>query len=60
VSNLTKNTNKPAPKSEEVISDEVLEKIEKSFKGMLHGTITLIIQDSRVIQLEKHEKIRLV
>jgi len=60
VSNLTKNTNKPAPKNEEVISDEVLEKIEKSFKGMLHGTITLIIQDSRVIQLEKHEKIRLV
>ncbi|WP_312521537.1 YezD family protein [Anaerospora sp.] len=57
---MTKNTNKPAPKSEEVISDEVLEKIEKSFKGMLHGTITLIIQDSRVIQLEKHEKIRLV
>lgn len=57
---MTKNTNKPASKSEEVISDEVLEKIEKSFKGMLHGTITLIIQDSRVIQLEKHEKIRLV
>ncbi len=57
---MTKNTNKPAPKNEEVISDEVLEKIEKSFKGMLHGTITLIIQDSRVIQLEKHEKIRLV
>jgi len=57
---LTKNTNKPAGKSEEVISDEILEKIEKSFKGMLHGTITLIIQDSRVIQLEKHEKIRLV
>jgi hypothetical protein len=60
VSILTKNTNKPAGKSEEVISDEILEKIEKSFKGMLHGTITLIIQDSRVIQLEKHEKIRLV
>lgn len=57
---MTKNTNKPAGKSEEVISDEILEKIEKSFKGMLHGTITLIIQDSRVIQLEKHEKIRLV
>lgn len=57
---MTKAMNKPASKSEEVISEEVLEKIEKSFQGMLHGTITLIIQDSRIIQLEKHEKIRLV
>ena len=57
---MTKAMNKPASKSEEVISGEVLEKIEQSFQGMLHGTITLIIQDSRIIQLEKHEKIRLV
>ncbi|TCL38663.1 hypothetical protein EV210_103138 [Anaerospora hongkongensis] len=57
---MTKAANKPAVKSEEVISGEVLEKIEQSFQGMLHGTITLIIQDSRIIQLEKHEKIRLV
>lgn len=48
------------PQKEEVISDEALDKIERAFQGLQQGTITLIIQDSRVIQLEKNEKIRLV
>lgn len=48
------------PPKEEALSNDTLAKIEKAFQGMQHGTITLIIQDSRVIQLEKNEKIRLV
>ena len=39
---------------------KVLARIEEAFANMQHGTITLIIQDSHVVQLEKNEKIRLV
>ncbi len=45
---------------EETLSEEVLSKIERAFANVQHGTITLIIQDSRIIQLEKNEKIRFI
>lgn len=50
---------KTAPQEENPPA-KVLARIEEAFANMQHGTITLIIQDSHVVQLEKNEKIRLV
>ncbi|WP_425060084.1 hypothetical protein SCACP_07320 [Sporomusa carbonis] len=41
------------------ITDEVLALIEQSVQDISFGSITLVIQDSRVIQIEKLEKIRI-
>lgn len=40
---------------EKVISDEIL----KAVKGVRFGSVQIIIQDSRVVQIDKTEKIRL-
>lgn len=37
----------------------ILNKIKKEIESIQYGTITLVIQDGVVIQLEKNEKIRL-
>ena len=39
--------------------DEILENIKKALDTIQYGTITLVIQDGIVIQMEKNEKIRL-
>ena len=39
--------------------DEVLENIKKAVESIKYGTVTLIIQDGVIIQMEKNEKIRL-
>ncbi len=39
--------------------DEVLENIKASIETLKYGTVTLVIQDGIVIQIEKNEKIRL-
>lgn len=52
-------TQEPAGTSSEAITPEVLDLIEKAIKTTFHGSVTLIVQDSRVIQIEKNEKIRL-
>lgn len=41
------------------IPDEVSDIIDKASEGIGFGSVTLVVQDSRVIQLEKVEKIRL-
>lgn len=41
------------------ISEEVLGLIEQAIKDINFGSITLVLQDSRIIQLEKLEKIRI-
>ncbi|MGI6091641.1 MAG: YezD family protein [Veillonellaceae bacterium] len=41
------------------IPEEVLDIIEKAIDGIDFGSVTLIVQDSRVIQIERVEKIRL-
>ncbi len=38
---------------------EVLAKIERAINDTRHGSVTLIVQDSRIIQIDKLEKIRL-
>ncbi|MBD1379967.1 YezD family protein [Metabacillus arenae] len=39
--------------------DEVIHKLKEMLQQMKFGSITLIIQDGKVIQLEKSEKVRL-
>ncbi|WP_407644185.1 YezD family protein [Falsibacillus albus] len=35
-----------------------MNKLKEMLKTVRFGSITLIVQDGRVIQLEKHEKVR--
>jgi hypothetical protein len=44
---------------EKVISEENLAKVFEYLKNISHGTITLVIQDAKVVQVEKLEKIRI-
>ncbi|QWH11220.1 DUF2292 domain-containing protein [Bacillus mycoides] len=39
--------------------DEVSEKIQTMLADMKYGSITIVVQDGKVIQLEKSEKVRL-
>ena len=41
------------------ISEEVLGLIEQAVKNISFGSVTLVLQDSRIIQMEKLEKIRI-
>lgn len=38
---------------------EALDRIQAALRGMRFGTITLIVQDGVVVQVERTEKIRL-
>ncbi|MCY9422777.1 YezD family protein [Bacillus paralicheniformis] len=40
-------------------TDEQLEKVIIKMKDMNYGSITFVVQDGKVIQIEKNEKIRL-
>ncbi|SEP27566.1 YezD family protein [Propionispora vibrioides] len=44
---------------QEVVPQAVMDQIEKVINSTLHGSVTLIVQDSRIIQIERVEKIRL-
>jgi len=39
--------------------EQSLENIKKILTSMSHGSVTLVIQDNYVVQIEKNEKIRL-
>ena len=39
--------------------EETLEKIKETVASVKYGTVTLVIQDGHVVQIEKNEKIRL-
>ncbi len=39
--------------------ENVYEQINAMLKSMKFGSITLIVQDGKIIQLEKNEKVRL-
>lgn len=41
------------------ISSEVMDMIEKAIRDIYHGSVTLIVQDSHLVQIEKNEKIKL-
>ena len=39
--------------------EKVLSKVQKLLSKMKYGSITLIVQDGVVVQIEKNEKVRL-
>ena len=43
----------------DVISDEDLDKVIEYIKSIRFGTITLVIQSGKVVQIEKTEKFKL-
>lgn len=38
---------------------DVINKIKMMLKDMKYGSITLVVQDGKIIQLERNEKVRL-
>ena len=43
----------------EILSEEKLQLLKKTLSEVKYGTVTLVIQDGVLIQIEKHEKLRL-
>ncbi|MBR5917874.1 MAG: YezD family protein [Lachnospiraceae bacterium] len=41
------------------VSENYLEEVKKAVKEIKYGSLTLIIQDGKVIQIDKTEKVRL-
>jgi len=39
--------------------DDVIRRIAKAIRGVRYGSIEVVIQDSRVVQIERKEKFRL-
>jgi hypothetical protein len=39
--------------------DEALERVQAALRGLRFGTVTVVIQDGVVVQIERMEKIRL-
>jgi hypothetical protein len=39
-------------------ADEVLNKIASAIRGVRYGAVEIVIQDSRVVQIERKEKFR--
>ena len=39
--------------------EELFEHLENMLKTLKFGSITLIVQDGRIVQIEKNEKVRL-
>jgi hypothetical protein len=39
--------------------DEVVENVKAMLKKMKFGSINLVVQDGKVVQLEKNEKVRI-
>jgi hypothetical protein len=54
------NNHKPHPTPPTVTDETVIDEIRKAISAVRFGTIQLIVQDGRVVQIEKTEKIRLV
>lgn len=41
-----------------VLSDDDIQRIKKLVETIKYGTLTLVFQDGRLIQIERNEKIR--
>jgi hypothetical protein len=44
--------------SSKILVPELRQVLEKILAGLYHGTLTLIVQDGKILQIEKAEKIR--
>lgn len=51
-------TTSPDVQSEAQASDEVLRRIANAISGVRFGSVEVVIQDSRVVQIERKEKFR--
>jgi hypothetical protein len=45
--------------NKEEVFDEVVENVKSMLKKMKFGSITLVVQDGKVVQIEKNEKVRI-
>jgi hypothetical protein len=43
-----------------IISDRDINKIKEFLETMQYGSVTVVVQDGKVIQLEKCEKVRII
>ena len=46
-------------KSETVVQEEDLKRLVEIVKTVKYGSVTLVIQDGKIVQIEKNEKMRL-
>ncbi|MZP29935.1 DUF2292 domain-containing protein [Heliobacterium undosum] len=53
-----KNSERRSAQEPPSIPQEVLARIEKEIRAMTFGTVTLVLQDAHIIQMNKLEKIR--
>ncbi len=51
-------TTHPEVQSEVQSGDEVLQRIANAISGVRFGSVEVVIQDSRVVQIERKEKFR--
>jgi hypothetical protein len=51
-------TTRPDIQSETQAGDEVLRRIANAISGVRFGSVEVVIQDSRVVQIERKEKFR--
>ncbi|MBQ8087461.1 MAG: YezD family protein [Clostridia bacterium] len=49
----------PCVRNGTILTDAQLQKIREAVKDIRYGTVTLVIQDGRLIQIDRSEKIRL-
>lgn len=60
MSNSDSNQLKPAAGgTDETISPKVVAEILTALRGLRYGSIVVTIHDSKVVQIEKNEKVRL-
>ncbi|HZC46223.1 MAG TPA: YezD family protein [Candidatus Acidoferrum sp.] len=51
-------TSRPETQSEIDFRDEILRRIAGAISGVRFGSVEVVIQDSRVVQIERKEKFR--
>ena len=51
-------TTRRDPQSEPDSGDEILRRIASAISGVRFGSVEVVIQDSRVVQIERKEKFR--
>jgi len=53
------DSNELRPAADEAITSEVVAEILAALRGLRYGSIVVTIHDSKVVQIEKNEKVRL-
>ena len=53
-------TDKPEAKALDRAREANIQAVQSFLEELRYGTVTLVVQDGKLIQIEKHEKVRLV